>query len=168
MQSASASMVRPSAPLKNCHGPSLKGDGGLPAFGTQGSRPAIVTALTLVEVNRSIAVPIRKSLRRTLLIGRSLPSLSPRIVYSRGPFIQQPRSATRSHRSDFLRRFQSGYFRTYRTRYVLHAEQPTGSRLSPHLIRQHHAGPRGDDGKRTFATNSGAHLTSRFRDTPYH
>jgi hypothetical protein len=49
MQSASASMARLSAPLKNCHASNLNGAGGLPALGIQGNRSSIVAALTLVE-----------------------------------------------------------------------------------------------------------------------
>ena len=60
-QSAIASTVRPSSPVKNSHGPNLAAAGGAPALGVHGICPEMVAAPTFVAPNSNIAVPARNS-----------------------------------------------------------------------------------------------------------
>src|SRR5215469_3354425 len=69
MRSAIASSARPSSALKNCHGPALTGTGGLPAFGTQGRRPSIVSAGVAVAAASNNAVPVSTWRRLTATSG---------------------------------------------------------------------------------------------------
>ena len=100
MQSTSASMARPSSPLKNSHGPSLIGGGGFPAFGAQGNLPAIVAALTVVALNSSMAVPARNSLRRRpIIVGVPCFIFSSSSVHRAGTSMSFRRSETPPRRS---------------------------------------------------------------------